>query len=171
VGHRGGSHQLRRGPANLLLRLRAAATSIAARLTSTTVREHGQDRSHRRQVGAGFVLVSRAPDVPQAAVHSGRQRSPAVSRRSPRPASAPLGRRPNNASQARGAGSDELCAQHNTRPTDAYQRSGCRPQVGLAHWSQSGVPSSNEPERLSSCLIGPRTVLRITERATSSIGL
>ena len=46
-----------------------------------TVPEHGQDRSHRRQVRASFVIATRAVDVPQAAVTAvanSHQRSAAV---------------------------------------------------------------------------------------------
>ena len=83
VGHGGDRHQLRRGRANLLLCRRAAASSIAARLTYLASCEHGQHRSHRRQVWASFVLASRPPTCPKqrfTAVANGHQQSVAVAR-------------------------------------------------------------------------------------------
>jgi hypothetical protein len=61
VGHGGNRDQLRRGGANLLLRHRAAATWIAARLTCLTAPEHGQDGN---AIAARLRPASSSPAMP-----------------------------------------------------------------------------------------------------------
>jgi len=83
MGRGGGSRQLRRGGANLLLRARAAAASIAARLIPSLVAE-GWSAETRPTDGTELLRSALGP------CHSGRARASAVTSESENPQAAEL---------------------------------------------------------------------------------